>query len=127
MKNAIALWRLTRNSLERREKWGQGDDPRMLPPPLGESGVTLIAYQKEWRVTGFLQSQKTIINQKKLFITSFKYTFFCLEDFTFRAAPGIRNVFKTGSGTNSGFWISFYRIIDIVTFKADPSFVFIIS
>jgi hypothetical protein len=105
----------------------KGMIPACCLPLWGREGVTLIAYQKEWRVTGFLQSQKTIINQKKLFITSFKHAFFCLEDFTFRAAPGIRNVFKTGSGTNSGFWISFYRIIDIVTFKADPSFVFIIS
>ena len=27
-------------------KWGHGDDPRMLPPPLGREGVTLIAFFK---------------------------------------------------------------------------------
>jgi len=56
MKNAIALWRLTRNSLERREKWRNGVKgmiPACCLPHWGREGVTLIAYQKGWRVTGF--------------------------------------------------------------------------
>ena len=70
---------------------------------------------------------KKIRNQKKLFICFFKYTFFYLEDFTFRAAPGIRNIFKTRATADSGFWIPFFWIIDIVTFKTDPSFMFFIG
>ena len=66
---------------------------------------------------------KKIAYQKKLFVNFFKYTFFYLEDFTFRAAPCIRNVFKTRATADSCFWIPFFGIIDIVTFKTDPSFV----
>jgi len=41
IKNAMALWGLTRNSLSRREKWRnkvKGMPPLRLPPPLGERG-----------------------------------------------------------------------------------------
>jgi hypothetical protein len=36
----MALWWFTRNSLLKQErfKWGQGDVPLGLPPPLGERG-----------------------------------------------------------------------------------------
>lgn len=69
---------------------------------------------------------KKIVLVKKLFINLFKYAFFCLEDFTLRAAPGIRNVFKTCARADSCFWIPLCRIIDIVTFETDPSCVFYI-
>src|SRR5512136_778085 len=41
--------------------------------------------------SGMFENHKRqkMANQKKLFIYFFKYTFFYLEDFTFRAAPGI--------------------------------------
>jgi len=53
------LGRLTRNSLERRERGrgGQGDAPLGLPPPPGREGVTLIASAKCKKIgaaTGFL-------------------------------------------------------------------------
>jgi len=51
---------LTRISLERRER-GIGGVKGMLPtcclPLWGREGVTLIAFLKEWKVTGFLQSR----------------------------------------------------------------------
>jgi len=72
-------------------------------------------------------NRQKIVNQKKLFINFFKYTFFYLEDFTLRVAPGIRNIFKTRATADSGFWIPLFGIIDIVTFKADSSFVFFID
>ncbi len=52
---------------------------------------------------------------------SFEYSLFYLEDFTFRAAPGVRKILKRGAGRNPRFGISFFRIIDIVAFKTDPS------
>ena len=64
---------------------------------------------------------------EKLFINFFKYTFFYLEDFTLRAAPGIRNLFKTRSTADSGFWIPFFGIINIVTFKTNPTFALLIG
>lgn len=76
--------------------------------------------------SGIFENHKRQKNGKseKLFINFFKYTFFYLEDFTFRAAPGIRNFFKTRATTDSGFWIPFFGIINIVTFKTNPTFAF---
>ena len=80
--------------------------------------------------SGMVENHKRKKNgksKKKLFIYFFKYTFFYLEDFTFRAAPGIRNIFKTRVTADSGFWIPFFGIINIVTFKTNPTFAFFIG
>jgi len=54
----------------------------------------------------------------------FEHTFFYLEDFTFRTAPGVGKFLKGCAGRNSPFGISFFRIIDIVAFKTDISMAF---
>jgi hypothetical protein len=56
-----------------------------------------------------------------LFIQPFEYTFFYLEDLTLRAAPRVGKFFKGSAGGNPCFGITFFRIIDIVAFKTDPS------
>jgi hypothetical protein len=56
-----------------------------------------------------------------LFFNLFENTFFCFENFTFRASPRIRDFFPRGAGGYSMFRVSLKRIIDIMTFKAYPS------
>jgi len=49
-KKVMVLWRLTRNSLERREKWRKwvkGVFPLGCLPLRGREGVTLITFPKE--------------------------------------------------------------------------------
>ena len=57
-----------------------------------------------------------------LFVNPFENAFFCFEDFTFRAAPRIRDIFPRGSDSDSIFRISFQGIINIMTFEAYPSY-----
>ena len=66
IKSTMALWRLTRNSLLRRErctKRGQGDVPLGLPPPLGERWGHPHSLSKRMSVKGFLQNQNSPICQ----------------------------------------------------------------
>ena len=76
MKNAIALWMLTRDSLLEREKERDGVK-EMLPlgclPLVGREGVTLIAFLKDWSVPDFLQSQKIITRIITLKVKGYPY------------------------------------------------------
>jgi hypothetical protein len=54
---------------------------------------------------------------KLLFVKRFENTFFCLEDFAFGTAPGIRKALPWGTGGNSIPGISFQGIIDIMTLE----------
>jgi hypothetical protein len=69
-------------------------------------------------------NKKTRRNIKKnvLVINPFENTFFCFEDFTFRATPRVRDVFPCCSGGYSVFRIAFYRIIDVMAFEAHASY-----
>ena len=57
-----------------------------------------------------------------LFINPFENAFFCFEDFTFRAAPGVRDIFPRGSRSYSIFGIAFQRIIDVMAFETYASY-----
>ena len=54
---------------------------------------------------------------KLLFVKRFENTFFCLEDFAFGTAPGVRKTLKGCTGRNPVFGISFQWIIDIMTLE----------
>ena len=62
-----------------------------------------------------------MMSETKLFIKSFKHTFFCLENPTFRALPGVRDIFPCSAGWNSMFWISFQGVVYIVAFETHIS------
>lgn len=55
-----------------------------------------------------------------LIIKAFEDTFLGFENLTFGAAPGIRHLFPGRSRGNTIFRIPLDRIIDIMTFQADP-------
>ena len=59
-----------------------------------------------------------------LFINPFENSFFCFEDFTFRAVPGVRDVFPRCSGRYTLLGISFQGIINVVTFETYASDIF---
>jgi hypothetical protein len=52
-----------------------------------------------------------------LIVKGFENTFFCLEDFAFGTAPGVRETLKRCTGRYPVFGISFHGIIDIMTLK----------
>jgi hypothetical protein len=54
---------------------------------------------------------------KLLFVKRFENTFFCLEDFAFGTAPGIRKLLPRGTWGYSIPGISFQGIIDIMTLE----------
>jgi hypothetical protein len=71
IKNATALWGLTRNSLQVREKWRNGVKgifPACSLPLWGKEGVTLKVFPKEWRATGFLMKIKIFRYNGRMFI-----------------------------------------------------------
>ena len=104
IKNAIALWRSTRNSLLTRErctKRGQGDVPLGLPPPLGERGghPHSLLNVKEWATRIFSEQFKIHRISTGMVITMTKsinmakekgFTFLILRIFSrpFRGRPG---------------------------------------
>jgi hypothetical protein len=55
-----------------------------------------------------------------LIFNPFENSFFCLENFTFRASPGIRDVFPCSTRCYSIFGIPFERIINVMAFEAYP-------
>ena len=61
---------------------------------------------------------------KKLFVKQFENTFFCFEDFTFRAMPPIRDILPCCIRWYILLGISFQRIINIVTFETHASDIF---
>jgi len=64
---------------------------------------------------------KKMMSETKLFVQSFKHTFFCLENFTFRALPCVRNVFPCSAWWNTLFRISFQGIVYVVAFETHIS------
>ncbi len=61
------------------------------------------------------------MRRTKLFVQSFKNSLFCFENFTFRALPGIRNVFPGSAWWNTLPGISFQGIIYVVAFETNIS------
>jgi hypothetical protein len=57
-----------------------------------------------------------------LFVNLFENAFFCFEDFTFRAVPGIRNILPCCTRLYALLGISFQGIIDIMTFETYASY-----
>lgn len=57
-----------------------------------------------------------------LFVNRFKNAFFCFEDFTFRAVPGVRNILPCCTRLYTLLGISFQGIIDVVAFETYASY-----
>jgi hypothetical protein len=61
---------------------------------------------------------------KKLFIKRLEHTFFCFQDFTFRAMPCVRDILPRCSRRYTLLGISFEGIIDVMTFETYASDIF---
>ena len=62
--------------------------------------------------------------KKILFIKRLEHTFFCLQDFTFRAMPCVRDILPRCSRRYTLPGITFQRVINVVTFETYASYIF---
>ena len=53
--------------------------------------------------------------------------FLCLEDLAFRTAPCVRYLLPRKPRGNVVLWVTLGRVVNIVAFKTDPSFIFRVS
>ena len=79
--------------------------------PLHQKSVRLLRFQN------FSFKKKEITCLLFFIVKGFENTFFCLEDFAFGTAPGVRKTLKGCTGRYPVFGISFHGIIDIMTLK----------
>ena len=57
-------------------------------------------------------------------VQTFEHAFFCLYYFALGTSPGIRHIFPCCPAGNPIFWVSLYRIKNIVAFQTYPTLTF---